>query len=255
MDLRRDRLDAARRRLTNPGAGAGAGTSDAGAGVDAEPRTTAITTRVLVAVLLAGWVLSESWGPSRLGDPERWWAVAGVLATAGVLAWALPELRRLLPRPGDVPLVLGSVLLAIYLCVPETDQIPRVALVVTVVVIGEAVSRRPLPMVLLAIVAADVMWAGVFGATGRQSALVGMLVAWWPVVLLPLAAAWRPTVVDRGTWFRGLIVTIGAIAAIGVARTGALEPTVTPAIVAAAIAIPTSAVATRAVVSLADRRR
>lgn len=232
MDLRRDRLDEAL----------------------IPSRLGRVVASVLVGLAGAWLVLRESWTASGLGDASRAWAVAGVVAVALALTWALPALRRLLPRPGDVPLTVAGVLLAIFLCVPETDQILRVAGVVTIVVIAEGVSRRTLPLLLIGAVAAYVMWAGIFGATGRQSALVGALFAWWPVLILPLLSRRMPGLADTGTWVRGGIVAVGGLAAVGVARTGALQPTVSPALLAVAVAAPVSLAVGAAVGELAIRR-
>ncbi|CAN5387004.1 hypothetical protein BH23ACT3_BH23ACT3_20830 [soil metagenome] len=231
MDLRRDRLDPA----LNP------------------PRRRRAVVGTLVGIGGALLVLRESWTASNLGHPSRVWAVGGVVAMALALTWALPSLRRLLPRPGDAPLAVAGVLAVIFLCVPETDQILRVALVVTVVIIAEGVARQPFPLLLLGAVAAYVMWAGIFGATGRQSALVGALFAWWPVLILPLLTLRMPRLADTGTWVRGGIVAIGGVAAAAVARTGALQPTMPPALLAAAVAVPVSLAAGAAVGGLAVR--
>lgn len=221
--------------------------------VRADP-TARTTVRLAAGGVGAGLVLRSAWTASDLGAPERWWAVAGVIALWLVLAWALPALRRLLPRPGDVPVVFAVVLLTSFLCIPETNQVLRVALVVTVLVVAEGVSRRRAPIVVVALAAAYVMWAGIFGATGRQSALVGVLFAWWPIVILPLLATWRPALARTSTWARGLVVSIGAAGALVVARTGALEPTVVPALVAVAIALPVSLAAAGTITIIATRR-
>ena len=221
-----------------------------------ESRLTPVGVAVRVATGLAGaWlVLRASWSASDLGAPERRWAVVAVTLLCLALAWALPELRRLLPRPGDAPLVVAAVLLAAFLCVPETDQVLRIAFVVTVLAIGEGVGRWRAPLVVVGLVAAYVMWAGVYGATGRQSALVGALVAWWPVLILPLLALWRPGVSELPVGTRGVVVAIAAAASVLVARTGALAPTIGPALVATAVALPASLAAAAAVATVSVRR-
>lgn len=241
MDLRRDRLDAALTRLRSV--------------VPSSAPATAVAVRLVAASVGAWLVLRASWSASGLDDPSRRWAVVAVVALWVALAWALPASRRLLPRPGDVPLLLAAALLATFLCVPETDQVLLVAFVVTVLVVGEGVANRRAPLLVVGLVATYVMWVGVFGATGRQSALVGTLVAWWPFLLLPLLAAWRPALATSSTWTRGLVVTIGAVASLTVSRTGALEPTVAPALVATGIALPVSLALAAAVVVVATRDR
>lgn len=224
MDLRRDRVDA---RLNGRDRVGG--------------RRTGLAVIGAIAGLL---VVRSSWNASRLDQPERWWAVAAVVLVSAGVAVALVELRELLPRPGDVPLVVGVVLGAIYLCVPETDQIPLVAAAVVTVVLIEAIARWRFPLVVIGALAAWVMWAGVFGATGRQSALIGTLVAWWPVAILPLVARLpfvaRPSLASTGNWTRGVVVGIGAVAAVVTARTGALAPTAGPAVWSAAAAVSVS---------------
>ena len=102
-----------------------------------------------------------------------------------------------------------------------------------------------------------VLWSGLYGATGRESAIVGALFAFWPLVLVVIVCHWpgraQPRPMTR--WIIGLI---GGIAAVAVARTGALEPTIGPALLAVAIALPASLAVALVVVSIsprADRRR
>ena len=85
---------------------------------------------------------------------------------------------------------------------------------------------RPMPWWLVLAVVGLVMWSGLFGATGRESALVGALFAAWPLVLV-LTGVGSP-VVAAG---------LGSVAAVAVARTGALQPTVRPALSAVAVAV------------------
>lgn len=210
--------------------------------------------RIAVAAIGVWFVLRSSWDPSRLGERDRWWAVAAVVIVTVALVWLMPALRRLLPRPGDAPLVLAGVLLAMYLCVPETDHIVEVAAVLGIVTIGEALTRRRLPDSAMLVLAIYVLWAGVFGATGRQSALVTAFVAWWPVLLLPLLARWRPALANCGEWARGSIVFIGTLATWGVARTGGVRTTVMPAVVASIAAITISLLIAAGVATAATRR-
>ncbi|MEX2625965.1 MAG: hypothetical protein WD225_03720 [Ilumatobacteraceae bacterium] len=230
MDLRRDRLDAP---LTPEG----------------------IAARLLGALVGVALVLSASWSAAGFGSDGPGWGPVAVVALCVVLAWTLPATQHLLPRPGDAPLVLVAPVTASYLCVPETDQLLRVAVVVAVVTLAAALARRRVPLIVLALLAAYVLWAGVFGSAGRASALVGALVAWWPVVLLPLMGWWRPALAGASIWARGLVVVIGAAASIAVARTGALEPTLTPALAATAIALPASLAVAVAITALATRAR
>jgi hypothetical protein len=54
---------------------------------------------------------------------------------------------------------------------------------------------------------------------------------------------------------RWIIGLIGGVAAVAVARTGALEPTIGPALVAVAIALPTSLAVALVVVAISPRAR
>jgi hypothetical protein len=109
--------------------------------------------------------------------------------------------------------------------VPETDQIPQVVFAVAVLLALEVAAARTMPWWLVLAVVGLVMWSGLFGARGRESALVGTLFAAWPLLLV-LSGVGSP-VVAAG---------LGSVAAVVVARTGALQPTVRPALVAVALA-------------------
>lgn len=150
-----------------------------------------------------------------------------VLAVGIVVAVSvgLPVLQQRLGLPGAVPTLIGVMQFAIYCCVPETDQIPQVVFAVVVLVALELAADRPMPWWLVLAVVGLVMWSGLFGATGRESALVGTLFAAWPLVLV-LAGVGSPVVA----------ACVGSVAAVAVARTGALQPTVRPALVAVALA-------------------
>lgn len=193
-----------------------------------------------VAALLVRWA-SE---PGRINTPGRGWVPLATVVVAVAVAWSLPVMRRLLPRPGDVPLVLCGVLLTMFLCVPETDQILVIAVVVGAATIGAALAGRRWPVPVVAAGAAWIGWAGLFGAAGRQSAFVGVAMAWWPLLLPAVLTVWRPALAEAPMAARGAVVATAWMASVGVARTGALSPTIGPALVAVAIAVPVSAVAT-----------
>ena len=143
------------------------------------------------------------------------------------------DTRRLLPRPGSTGLTQLAWLAAVYGCVPETDHIPAVGLLIVGMLAVEVVSREHLPMAWQLGVSGIVLWAGLYGATGRQSALVGALFGAWPVVLGPLVA--RFTHLGRAHQLvRWAVTGVGAAAALIVARTGALQPTIGPALRAVA---------------------
>ncbi len=164
-------------------------------------------------------IVALSYGPSRLGDQDRWWAAGAAIVVAVLLADALPDLEALLPTPGLVPGTIVVALVAVYVCVPETDQIPIAALVPVVVVALEVVQRSQVGLEWYAVAAASVGWAGMFGAGGRQSALIGALFAWWAVLLVPLVHHLKPIPNQRSAVG---VALIGGVAAIGMARTGGI---------------------------------
>jgi hypothetical protein len=130
-------------------------------------------------------------------------------------------------RPGAVPGLALAAATATYLCVPETDQFKGVALLMIGVGLVEFASREVLPLGWHAALFAVVLWAGLFGATGRASAVVGAVFAGW-VLVLPAATA-----VDGHEPTRrcaGLVAGVAIIAALLVARTGALADHVRPAL-------------------------
>ena len=146
--------------------------------------------------------------------------------------------------PGAVPALTGAVLFAVYCCVPETSHIPWVALVVAVTEGVELGERRPLPWVSGA-VAVLVLGAGLYGGQFRDSAVVGALFAWWPFVLVTVAAVVRRRggVRRRSRRERRLDAVsalVGLVAAVVVARSGGLSIDVVDAWVAVAIAVPVS---------------
>jgi hypothetical protein len=138
------------------------------------------------------------------------------------------------------PLTLAAASVAIYGCVPETDQMPTIWVLTFGAAIVEVVVRRRMPVGLLFVLGALVMWSGLYGATGRDSAIVGALFAFWPVAIVPLVAIVRPRLRDRRELVQWVIAGIGAVAAVAVARTGAIEPTIGPALLAVAVAAPVS---------------
>ena len=145
-----------------------------------------------------------------------------------------------LPTPGMRPLTLAAASVAIYGCVPETDQMPRIWVLTFGAALAELVLRRRMPEGLLIVLGALVMWSGLYGATGRDSAIVGTFFSFWPVAIVPLVAFVRPVLRDMPETVQWNIASLGAIASVAVARTGALEPTIGPALLAVAIAAPLS---------------
>jgi hypothetical protein len=199
---------------------------------------------------LGALVVLECWDASRLGWPSRWWAVVATLAVAAAAAGSLPTVRARFEHPGLVPGLLGGCLLAIYAAVPETDQIPRVAVAVAAVFAVELVRRRPAPLPWHVAAVALVLWAGVFGATGRQSALLAALFAMSPLVLVAVYLG-RPS---NHPALALVAAGIGVAAAVGVSRTGGIEPTAGPAVLAVAVGVVVEVVSLRALRSTGTPR-
>ena len=156
---------------------------------------------------------------SGLGATDRYWAAGAAILVAVLVADGLTGLCSIAPTPGLVPAALLATLAAIFLCVPETDQIPVAMIVPGVVLAAELLQRRQMGIEWYAVAAASVGWAGMFGATGRQSALAGALFAWWPIVLPMLVNLVRPI---RSALDASLVIVVGAVAALIMARTGGI---------------------------------
>jgi hypothetical protein len=201
-------------------------------------------------------VMVATYNASGFGDSSRWWAAAATILVAVALADLLPAVRELLPIPGVAPLTIVAALVAVYLCVPETDQVPVAAILPVVVVVLELVGRRQVGLEWYAVASASVLWAGMFGATGRQSALVGALFAWWAVALLPLVHGLRRLPAGRiGTWVAVAIAAIGAVSAMVMARTGGIADSGSDAWIAAVTLAVVSLVVSLAVVRVVSARR
>jgi hypothetical protein len=210
-------------------------------------------TRVLLGAVAGLLVIAVAWDQSGLGLASRAWATVGTVVVAIVVANVLPRTRRLMPTRSVVPLTIGAVALAMYAAVPETDQFRGVAVVVGLAMAIDAVAPKPLGEAGIGLAAALVLWAGVDGASGRQSALVVAMFAWWPVVLPVLTAALRPAAASLAEWVHWAVAAVGTAAALVVARNGGLEPTGGPAVTAVAIAAPVSLAVAIAVVETAAR--
>jgi hypothetical protein len=193
--------------------------------------------RYLVSLVVSVLALATTWDASELHEREHRWVLVATPVVCLIVAWALPRLRTSIRQPGVVGMALASSMAAVYGCVPETDQIPPVALAVGIVLLIELVTWRALPASWFAGAGSLVLVAGLYGATGRQSALIGALFAAWAFVILPFVELIRPSVRDAPEPIRWIVAGIGSIGAIVVARTGALEPSAAPAVAAAAIAV------------------
>jgi len=134
-----------------------------------------------------------------------------------------------------------------YLCVPENDQYrPLIVMLAVVVVLQRLVGPRSF-VGLWTIVMAAVLGAGLFGATGRQSALIGACFAVAVMGLPALVARARPSFVPT-VWARWALGVLPTAAAVVVARTGALSRSPWPAVVAVVLTSLGLLVVTAAVV-------
>lgn len=212
-----------------------------GAGDPAAQRRRAAAAGIGLAIVVT------TYGASGYGDGDRYWAAGATVLLAVVLADALVELRALVRIPGLAPLTILAALVAAAACVPETDQMAVAALLPFVVLALELVQRRQVGIEWYAVAAASVAWAAMFGATGRQSALAGALFAWW-AVLLPVAVHMvRPIRSAVQAW---IIASLGAVAAVAMARTGGIADTWSAVIVSAVVAAGVSFAVAYAVVTM-----
>ena len=180
----------------------------------------------LIGVLV---VVASSSSFDRVGGPQAW-VLPATIAVATAIVGLLPHTQAVLPHKLAMPALLFGALVAMYGCVPETDQIPPVAMLLLALAVIELIAPGPLPWTAHACGVGVVLWAGVYGATGRESALVGALFALWPLLLLPLvslAVRWTSRLPLLVRW---IIAAQATIATLIVARSGALEPTVRPAL-------------------------
>jgi hypothetical protein len=193
---------------------------------------------------LAMLVVVLSYGASRFGDSHRWWAAGAAIVIGMLLADGLAAIRTALPTPGVAPLTIVAALVAIFLCVPETGQLPVVALLPAALVALEVAHRRQMPLEWYVVAAAAVGWGGLFGATGRQSALAGALFAWWAVLLPAFVVARRRIATP---WRARAIASVAALWVVVVARTGGIADDWATIIVSVVAAVVVSVVAAVAI--------
>ena len=198
-----------------------------------EPRSWEVRAWGLVAGLT---IVVTVWWRSGLASHGRAWAAIATVVVALVVAEALPVARRLLPTPGVLPFVIATSAAAIYGCVPETsDQMPLIGALVIMLIAVEVLYRRQIHIGFHGLVAAMVLWSGIYGATWRQSALIGALFAMWPILIVPAVTLVVRRLTRTAEPVRWLVAGLGMAAALIVARTGALQPTAGPALVAVSV--------------------
>lgn len=159
------------------------------------------------------------------------WAVVATIVLAAAAAIVLPSLAP----AADVFgvrwlgwrwLMLGGAAAAVYGCVPETDQMREVAVVVAAGAVAEWLLRSPLPAAAYAAAWGFVAWSALYGATGRPSAVIGGLFA----LVAPVAAG---VVARRSDFVSVAVGLVWSITAVVVARTGGISMTTRPAVTAA----------------------
>ena len=154
-------------------------------------------------------------------------------------------------RPGSMPLLALAALAAVYLCVPETDQLKGVALLVLGVAALELASSETLPFVWHGLLVVTVLWAGLWGAQTRHSAIVGAVFAGWVFALPAITSRLTHSTSLSG---RAAVCGAAAAAALVMARTGGLAHSTRTALGWAAVVAGASLVSAVPWV-VADRRR
>ncbi|MGB8860465.1 MAG: hypothetical protein WCC60_14470 [Ilumatobacteraceae bacterium] len=217
------------------------------------PRST--VARVVVAGVGGIMLTASAWHVSFAGRSNSWAVVLSVLA-AVLLWWAAPRLHAALAPPGGAWLVLLGSVAAVYACVPETDQLREVGVVVVAGGLAELLLRRRLPSGALVGAVVLVQWSALFGATGQARALASGLFALSPLVAVAVVtsvaasrAEGRATTV-RLAW---VVAALWVLAAIVVARTGGIASSLQPAAVAVTAAAAVSTVVSAVLVRRARR--
>lgn len=166
---------------------------------------------------------------------DNQWAALVAVAVVPAMWWATSRVHRRLDWAGGAwGLLIGSAL-AVYGCVPETDQMRDVAVVLVAGWLAEVVRGRPLPDAAWLAAGGLVAWSALYGATGRPSALVGGLFALVPAIAVAVVPARRP-------WVPWTIGVVWAAAAVAVARTGGIATDLTTAVRWAAVLSASSVV-------------
>ncbi len=155
-----------------------------------------------------------------------------------------PSVAKRRGIPGGMPSLLGIGVAVQYLCVPETDHLLTIGLIAIGLATAELATARTFATSEIAL-AIIVVWAGWYGATGRQSALIGAAAAFWPAAVV--ASVQRMT--RLATIDLVILAGVCTVASTVVARTGALEPTASPAIWSVAIYLPASLLVAGAVLA------
>jgi hypothetical protein len=209
------------------------------------------SSRLVLAVLGGVVLVGSTWFASFAGQPDHL-AVAPGVAIAVALWWAAVPAHAQLARHGGAWWLLLASAASIYACVPETDQMREVAVVVAAGGLAELLLRHTLPDPALVAAAALVEWSALYGATGQGRALVGGLFALMPLIAVAVATAWtrrRRT----ASWLAWAVGGVWACATLGLARTGGIASSVGSAIGAVVVWTAAAVIATVGLARFADR--
>lgn len=205
--------------------------------------------RFVVALAGAASLTASAWGASFDGRSLTW-AVVAAVAVAVAMWWTAPVAHAELAKWGGAWWVLLGSAAAVYGCVPETDQMREVAVVVAAGGVAEVLTRRRLPTPALVAAMGLVEWSALYGATGQGRALVGGLFALTPLIAVGVVATVDRRQTDRW-WLPYSVAAVWVAAALVVARTGGIATSLSPAVVAAAVGGVVAAGVTAALVRLA----
>lgn len=210
--------------------------------------------RGVLAALAGGALLAATW-PASFESGRNQWALPVVVLAMVALWWAAPLVRLALPTPGIAWVLLAGCAAGVYACVPETDQLWEVGLALAAGAVAEVLLRRALPVCVLTAAAAVVLWAALFGATGRTTALIGGLFAFVSFIAVGVigTAGWGLASVAQ--WWRWVLAAGWLFVAGAVARTGGISPQASAGVVAVVVAAPVAAGFSAVLVRLSRRAR
>ena len=199
--------------------------------------------QALIGVAAGGLLVASVWDASFDGRHVQW-AVPIAVVAAVTLWWSAPlAQQRLAAVPGGAWWVLLGSAAAVYGCVPETDHLREVAVVVCAGGVAELLLRRQLPAGAVVAAAGLVEWAALYGATGQARALVGGLFALTPLVAVAVVSG-------ASRWRSACTAAVWVVAAVVMARTGGVADSLPPAVVAAVVCAAVATVLTAVVVRL-----
>ena len=157
----------------------------------------------------------------HLGRPDYAWARPMIAVTFAAVALCLAEVDKRLAASGLTGALTAAWAVVVLCCVPETGHLPPVLAVTTALATWQFLSKATIPLPCHLAIIWLVLSAGVFGSSGRPSALCGALFGVWPFVLTALA---RPGTMRFGVPIGRACVyaALGGLGALVVSRTGAL---------------------------------